>query len=121
MRRCTPGKEELKQQQKEAERARIKEATDLAKRLAKVAGPLASSSNNFRVTASGRIAGLLTGTPTFRNLVSRKTEVKKLLYSLEGGSSSAQKSFKEVCLCSPLYLYECGRKRDTHDLFSSPL
>ena len=83
--------------------ARVKEETGLAQRLVKFAGPLASSSNNFRVTASGRIAGLLTGTPTFSNLVSRKTEVKKLLYSLEGGSSSAQKSFQEVCLCSPLY------------------
>ena len=80
--------------------AHAKEETGLAQRLVKFAGPLASSSNNFRVTASGRIAGLLTGTPTFSNLVSRKTEVKKLLYSLEGGSSSALKAFKEVVLCA---------------------
>ena len=105
--------------------ARVQEATGLAQRLVKFAGPLASSRNNFRVTASGRVAGLLTGTPTFQNVLNRtakeRKEARKLLRSLEGGSSSAQKSFKEVCLCSPLYLYECGRKRDTHDLFSSPL
>ena len=76
--------------------ARVKEETGLAQRLVKFAGPLASSSNNFRVTASGRIAGLLTGTPTFSNLVSRKTEVKELLSTLERGSSSAQKTFQEV-------------------------
>ena len=39
--------------------ARVKEETGLAQRLVKFAGPLASSSNNFRVTASGRIEGLL--------------------------------------------------------------
>ena len=76
--------------------AHAKEETGLAQRLVKFAGPLASSSNNFRVTASGRIAGLLTGTPTFSSLVSRKMEVKKLLSTLERGSSSAQKTFQEV-------------------------
>ena len=89
----------------------------MAKRLAKFAGPLASSSNNFRVTASGRIAGLLAGTPTFRNLHWQKSEVKKLLYSLEGGSSSALKAFKEVVFCA-VVAFQRDRKLETHQCFS---
>ena len=62
-----------------------------------------SSSDNFRVTASGNIAGLLTGTPTFTSLFygsQERKEAKKLLYSLQGGSSSALKAFKEVVFCA---------------------
>jgi hypothetical protein len=69
---------------------------NLVARLSKFVGPASKSPNNIRFSSSGAPHGLLMGTPTFSSISSECKEAKKLLSALEGGSSSAKKSFQEV-------------------------
>lgn len=71
----------------------------LAKRLAKFAGPSSLDRNNYRVSSAGTPMGLLLGLLTFlKAQESENKGIKKVLYALEGGSSSALSSLQEVLI-----------------------
>ena len=88
-------KKQSKLEKAEARAKHRKVVNNLIARLSKFAGP-SKSPNMIRFSSSGAPHGLLLGTPTFSSISSECKETKKLLSALEGGSSSAMKSFREV-------------------------
>ena len=94
---------EAQAKRKKEEQMQKKVVNNLVARLSKFVGPACKSPNNIRFSSSGVPHGLLLGTPTFSSIGSECKETRKLLSALEGGSSSAKKSFREVFALPPPY------------------
>ena len=89
-------KEQAKADKKQASDERLQAAYSLQLRLAKFAGVSASARNNYRITSAGTPMGLLVDTATFQQAYQDEKAMRKLLHKLQGGSSSALKSFQKV-------------------------
>jgi hypothetical protein len=89
-------------ERQQAEATHLKVAHSLIRRLVKYAGQSADARNNYRVTSSGNLLGLLLGTPTFKLCFEsgKHKLITDKLNALERGPGVEREYFQTVAFCA---------------------